>query len=243
MANILFYDIETTPNLAYVWGKYQQDVIAFEHEWELLCFSYKWMGSRNTIVVGQDQFTEQELVEFMHRLFEEADIVIAHNGDNFDQRMMNAKFLQFGLNPPSHYKSVDTKKVAKKYFRFNSNKLDDLGNLLGLGRKVQTGGFELWMGCMRGDVKSWATMKTYNKQDVELLEKIYLKLRPWIDNHPSLAMLDNRPDACPKCGHEVLQSRGVRHTKVSTYTRYQCQGCGGWCQSRKAEKSEIKFTN
>jgi hypothetical protein len=81
MTKILIYDIETTPNLAYVWGKWQQDVIQFKQEWTLLSFSYKWLDEKKTIAVGQDNFTEEALVLRLHQLFSEADVLIAHNGD------------------------------------------------------------------------------------------------------------------------------------------------------------------
>jgi len=242
-AKVLIFDIETSPNLSYTWGKWQQDVIKFQSEWEMLSFSYKWLGERKVIAVGRDKFSEEALVLRLRQLFDEADVVIAHNGNSFDVKMCNAKFIEFGLTPPSHYKSIDTKLVAKRYFRFNSNKLDDLGNILGLGRKIDTGGFDLWLGCMNNDKASWKKMLAYNKQDVVLLEKVYLKLRPWIDNHPGINIIEGKPDACPKCGGGPLHSRGVKHTKVSTVQRYQCQNCGGWSQSRKTERSDVKYVN
>lgn len=241
---ILVFDIETTPNLGYVWGKWQQDVIEYQTEWTMLCFAYKWLGERKVVAAGQNKFSEEILVRRLHSLFEEADIVIAHNGNSFDVKMCNAKFIEYGLNPPSFYKSIDTKLVAKKYFRFNSNKLDDLGNILGLGRKIQTGGFQLWKGCMSGDKASWAKMLKYNIQDVVLLEKIYLKMRPWMDNHPAINLLVDKPDACPKCGKGPLHKRGTtKTTKVGIFQRYQCQSCGGWSQSRKSEKTTVNYVN
>lgn len=242
-AKVLIFDIETTPNLAYVWGKWQQDVIRFQSEWEMLSFSYKWLGERKTISVGRNNFSEEALVLRLRQLFDEADVVVAHNGNSFDIKMCNAKFIEFGLTPPSFYKSIDTKLVAKRYFRFNSNKLDDLGNILGLGRKIDTGGFDLWLGCMNNDKASWKKMLAYNKQDVVLLEKIYLKLRPWIDNHPGINIIEGKPDACPKCGSGPLHARGTKHTKTTTVQRYQCQNCGGWCQSRKSQRSDVKYVN
>lgn len=241
---ILFYDIETSPNLGYVWGKWEQNVIEYQSEWELLSVAHKWMGERAVQAIGQDTKTEKEIVEHVHGLFTEADIVVAHNGDKFDQRKMNAKFIEFGMDPPEPYKTIDTLKVARKYFAFNSNKLDDLGNILGVGRKVSTGGFELWKGCMRGDPAAWKKMLRYNKQDVALLEKIYLKLRPWMDNHPALNMLSDKPSACPKCNVEdKMQARGWANTKVSKKRRYQCQGCGGWCQGRHSVRTDVQYTN
>lgn len=232
---ILIYDIESTPNLAYVWGKYDQNVIKFEREWSLLSFAYKWLGDSKTHAVGTNNFTEEQLVLRLHQLFSEADVVIAHNGDKFDQRKVNAKFLEYGLNPPSPYKTIDTLKVARKYFALNSNKLDDIGSILKIGNKAETGGFETWLACMRGEKRAWQKMLKYNKQDVVLLEKVYLKLRPWIDNHPGVNLY-GKPESCPKCGKGPLHARGTRKTtKTGTYQRYQCQNCGGWSHSRKSE--------
>jgi hypothetical protein len=243
MSNVLLYDLETGPNLAYVWGKYQQDVIQFESEWKLLSFSWKWLSGKTTQVCSLRDHTEEELVRELHILFDAADVIVAHNGDQFDQRMANAKFIQFGLNPPAPYKTVDTKKVAKRYFRFTSNKLDDIGAKLGLGRKLQTGGFGTWLGCLNDDRRAWAKMERYNIQDVKLLEKIYLKLRPWIDNHPPINVIDGKPDACPKCGSTRIQSRGTRINKTTTVQRFQCMACGGWLHARKSDKASVLYAN
>jgi hypothetical protein len=225
---VLVYDIETGPNLGYVWQKYQTDVIAFKEDWELLSFAFKWLGDKKTIAYGRNHYTEEELTLMLYNLFNEADVVIAHNGDNFDQRMANVKFIQYGLTPPAPYKSIDTKKIAKRYFRFTSNKLDDLGKFLGLGRKVQTGGFELWLGCMEGDKASWSKMLRYNKQDVQLLESIYMRLRPWAESHPPMGLMDGQPDACEVCGYADLERRGYRYTQKRKYARLCCKKCGHW---------------
>lgn len=244
MSKILVFDIETSPNVAYVWAKYQQDVIRYLSEWEILCFAYKWLGEDETIVAGRDHYSEEVLVQRLHQLFDEADIVVAHNGNSFDIKKCNAKFIEFGLTPPSPFKSIDTKLVARRYFKFNSNKLDDLGDILGLGRKVQTGGFDLWVGCMNNDASAWRKMVEYNKQDVDLLEQVYLKLRPWMDNHPAINVLDGKEQACPKCGKGPMHKRGRRKINKTTFNqRYQCQSCGGWSQSRKSKKTTVRYTN
>lgn len=243
MAKILVYDLEVSPNLGYVYGKYQQNVLQFESEWELLSVAYKWLGEKETHVFGQDRFKEEIIVTRLHALFDEADIVIAHNGDKFDQRMANTKFIQYGLTPPSPYRSIDTLKVARRYFRFTSNKLDDLGKALNCGRKVETGGFSLWLGCIQGDEKSWAKMLKYNKQDVVLLEKIYMKLLPWIDNHPGINIIDGIDGGCPKCGSTRVVKRGTRYTKVAITQRYKCKSCGGWSHSRRSISSDVKLVN
>lgn len=249
---VLIYDIETRPNTGYIWGKWEQNVIEYTEEWSMLCFAYKWLGSSKTHVVALPDFEgydpnvvdDFDLVEKLHDLFDQADVVIAHNGDSFDQKKTHARFVYHNMTPPSPYKQIDTKKVAKRYFNFNSNKLDDLGEHFKVGRKVNTGGFELWKGCMEGDPKAWAKMKKYNKQDVDLLEKVYLRMRPWMVNHPSLAVTDEMFDGCPVCGGTDRQSRGYNYTKTGRKKRYQCLTCGSWHSDKHTENfKEVKYVN
>lgn len=247
---ILLFDIETSPNLGWVWGKYEQNVIEYDKEWYVLCYAYKWLNKKSTKVVGlpdfksyqKDKENDKELVFELWKLFDEADIIIAHNGDRFDIRKMNARFIAHGLNPPSPYKTIDTKKVAKRYFAFNSNKLNDISQHLGIGKKVDTGGFELWKGCMNGDAKSWRDMMKYNKQDVVLLEEVYLEMRKWIHNHHNINAHPEHAHRCPKCGSKRIQKRGWGVTTVSKYQRYHCQDCGGWSKGKtvRIEDMEIR---
>ena len=245
-ANILYYDIETAPNLSYVWGQYEQNVIDHDREWYMLCVSYRWENEKKTHVCSlvdfpdsykQDPENDLHVVKKLHELFNKADIVIAHNGDRFDMRKANARFVAHGLGPVSPVRQVDTLKVARKYFMFNSNKLDHLGNYLGVGRKVSTGGFETWAGCMRGDKKAWRTMIKYARQDVALLIDVYMKLRPWMTNHPNLNVYTGGA-SCPTCGSDNLQKRGKRTTQSATYQTHQCNDCKSYSRTRLAEKIE-----
>lgn len=234
---ILFFDIETEPNSAYVWGTYEQNVIKFIKEGSVLCFAYKWSDSKQTHFIGLNRKNRKQLAKELWKIFDEADIIVAHNGDRFDVKKSNVFFLKHGLTPPSPYKTVDTRKEAKKYFMFNSNKLTDLGRFLGLGEKEQTGGFSLWEGCMSGDKKAWRVMEVYNRQDVILLEKVYKKLLPWMKNHPAVTLYEW---ACPKCGFYRTQARGFNVSKKSITQRRQCQGCGGWFMGEKIPTKRSK---
>lgn len=255
MSRTLVFDIETSPNLSYIWGKWEQNSLHVEQEWHMLCFAYKWLGEKNTHVIAlpdfkrykKDPTNDKDVVSALYELFNEADVVIAHNGDKFDQRKTNARFLAHDMKPPEPYASIDTLKIARKYFALDSNKLDDLGDYLKVGRKKQTGGFELWLGCMRGDKKAWKKMLDYNKQDVVLLEKVYLKLRPWATNHPALNVLEDRPNSCPKCGGTRMH-KGMKYkaTNTNLYQYYRCQDCGGMAKSRvpeyKQAQERMKYT-
>lgn len=234
---VLVYDIETSPILSHVWQLYEANSLEVIKDWYMLCFAYKWLGEKKTHVVALPDFKhykkhpedDSKVVKKLWELFNEADIVIAHNGDKFDQKKSNARFIQHELLPPEPYASIDTLKVARKYFKFSSNKLDDLGDYLKVGRKVQTGGYSLWQGCMAGDTKAWNKMKRYNKQDVVLLEEVYLKLRPWISNHPAITFGMRN---CSNCGHDHLNKAGYKRTKTAEYQRYRCYNCGAYSRER-----------
>ena len=244
---ILLFDIETSPNLAYVWKKYEQDVLAYEQEWFMLCFSYLWLGEDIVRTVALPDFKtaykadhtdDFKVVEKLHGLFTDASVVIGHNSNSFDNKKTNARFLYHGFDPPEPYKTIDTCLVARKYFSYNSNKLGDLGETLGLGSKGTTSGFSTWLGCMSGEKTAWAEMRSYNARDVELLREVYLRLRPWIDNHPNVAFMEGETAAplCPKCGSDNLIKQGVRYNRTTASQRWSCQECGGWSFSRLSEK-------
>lgn len=235
---ILFLDLETFPNQAFVWGTYDQNVIRFIKQGCIATYAAKWLDEPVFAKALPDykgyksgSYDDKALVKDLWKLLNEADIVVAHNGDEFDVKVCKGRFIFHELTPPSPFKTVDTKKVAKKVARFNSNKLDDLGQLLGIGKKIKTD-FDLWQGCIDGDLASWNQMVTYNKKDVILLEKMYKRFLPWMNNHPNYS----ETTECPKCGSRNVQSRGTARTTTRMYQRFQCQDCGGWHRAVKSEK-------
>lgn len=246
-AKILYVDIETAPNLGYTWGKWDQNVISFEHQWYILSYAFKWSGEDDVYVRALPDYPgynislddDGALVADLWRLFDEADIIIGHNGDAFDIKRSNARFIAHSLNPPSSYKSVDTLKLAKKCFAFTSNSLSDLGEYLGLGKKKESGGFKTWKGCMVGDPAAWELMKEYNKQDVVLLEQVYLKLRPWASGHVNLNLYA-RDAGCPTCQSPRVQRRGFAYAKTQVRQRFHCTGCGTWYSGPVIKKSDLE---
>lgn len=243
----LVYDIETSPIIGYTWGVWQQNVAHVLADWQILSVAWHWLGDEDkngkpkVHCIGQDDFdnyipgvnNDIEVVKKLRDLLDEADIVIAHNGNSFDQKKVRTRILIHGLDIPSPFKEIDTKLVAKRYFAFTRNNLKWIAKDLSVAQKGDPGGIETWQGCLAGDPKAWRLMKKYNKQDIPPLEDMYLKMRPWMTNHPNMARLTNRPNACPKCKVEgKMQSRGERFTNVGRSRRYQCMACTGWCAER-----------
>ena len=222
---ILLFDIETAPNAGYMWGLWKQNipVAMIEEMWYMLTWSAKWLNSDKVLSANK---LDQGYLARLWKLLDQADIVIAHNGDKFDIPKINTFFLLNGLNPPSPYRTVDTLKVSRKYFAFPSNRLDDLGHFLKVGRKRKTE-FELWKRCMAGEKKALKEMQEYNVQDVMLLEHVYLALRPFMNNHPNLGTYGDMEEIeCPTCGSNDITQNGYYRTNVSKFHRYHCTACG-----------------
>ena len=252
---ILLFDIENAPNLAYIWNLWQEVTSSemIENPWYLLCWSAKWLDDDKIYSSAlidfpkeykKDKENDKQVLKQLWKLLDEADIVIAHNAKKFDVRKSNARFIMNGLTPPSPYKIIDTLEAARQYFFFTSNKLNDLGKYLKVGQKVETGGFKLWRACMAGDKKAWKQMVTYCINDITLLEKIYLKLRPYILNHPNLTVYMDEDFICPKCGSKHIHKEGYTFTNAGKYQRFSCKDCGAWSRGKKnLLDHKIKVTN
>ena len=240
MSRIILYDLEVSRSLVEGYGnRWDFKVIKFIRPQELMCYSWKELGEKKTHFVSRHDFkTYHEFVVSLHTLLDSADITIAHNGGSFDDKMANRFFVTEGISPPKPRKTIDTKREAKRWFRFESNKLDDLGQFLGLGRKESIGYADLEDDFMSDNPSKQTIklMRRYNDQDVRLLERIYLKLRPYMASHPNLGDLGGIDGICPKCGSSNLHKRGFNHKRSGSSQRYQCQNCFGWCSEASIRK-------
>lgn len=238
---ILLLDIETTPNSAFVWGLWQQNVSlsAIKESSYTLCWAAKWYGEKEVMFDSVYTSKPAKMLKRIHALISEADVVVHYNGTKFDMPTLNKEFLLHDLAPPPPYKQVDLLRTMRSQFRFPSNKLDYVAERLGLGNKHETS-FQLWVDCMNKDAKAWKSMEAYNKQDVLLLEKVYTRVLPWIKTHPN-HNLHAEDHVCPNCGSKKLQARGVRHTVAGTYQRYQCTSCGSWSRGSKNLRKAVEI--
>lgn len=236
LRRILILDIETSPNLAFVWGMWNQNlspnqVVDFT---SIMCWSAKWLTREEVIFKSTWDMSEKEMLEELARLLNMAEVVVAHNGIKFDIPVIRARMVALGISPFSPVKIVDTLRVARNVFRFPSNSLECLGRYLGVDNvKSSHGkypGFVLWEECLKDNEDAWNEMEKYNKQDVVTLEEVYLRLLPWISNHPNVNPATTEVK-CPKCGGDVNR-RGFLRTNVGVYQRYQCKKCHGWSKGR-----------
>lgn len=245
---ILVIDIETAPSIVYAWGLFDQNVGIDQviQDGYVLSWAAKWVGQREIMfdsikkhkLFKTEPTNDINVAVSAHNIMSEADIIVAHNGDNFDLKWLNLIFLKHKMVPVPPYKTVDTLKVARGNFYFLSNKLDFISKKLGVGQKVKHEGFPLWKKCMSGDRAAWKRMEKYNKQDVSILEKVYLRMRPYMKRHPNHGdYVDEDKMLCPTCGSDDLRRNGMRRVSSGSYARYQCNACGHWSRGRRVYKA------
>jgi uncharacterized protein YprB with RNaseH-like and TPR domain len=209
------------------------------HETNIFCVSWKEVGKSSISSVAVDVnkvYDDYEVCRATRDALLEADVLVHHNGDSFDLPILNARLIKHKLKPLPPIQTIDTKKVAKAKFRFDSNRLDYLADYLGIGRKKQTN-YGLWLDIMKGKAKALDYMVRYNKHDVALNEKVYTFLRPFMTSHPNHRL--NSPGECPICGKGPLMRQGCRLTRTTKRQRFQCKACGGWSQGETVERTKV----
>ena len=238
---ILIFDIETAPIRAYIWQLWKQDVHLDQiiSDWFCIAWSAKWLYNDYTMgdVLTPEEIKNEDdkrIMTSLWKLIDEADIVVSHNGNKFDIPRINSRFIINGLKPTKPYFSVDTCQVAKKQFGFSSNKLDALATHFNIPHKLETN-FDLWKRCLDGDKEALQYMLKYNMKDVDILEEVYIKLRPWIKNHPNIGNLAGEQTACANCGStNLLLIHGkYYYTSVGKYNIFVCNDCGAVSRGRK----------
>jgi DNA polymerase elongation subunit (family B) len=232
---VLAIDIENSPNVAHVWGLWDQNVSLSQlrESAHTISFAARWLDSDETVFYSVHHDGKDAMLRAAWDLLNEADVVMGWNSRGFDAKHLNREFIEAGILPPSPWRDLDLMLEVKKVFRFPSNKLDYVAGALGVGHKVQNRGHELWILCMAGDDEAWEEMKTYNIQDVDLLIDLYNKLQPWIKGHPAVGLYIGEEYGCPNCGSTKLSRRGFSYTGASVFQRFHCSDCGAWSRAAR----------
>lgn len=218
-ANVLIYDIETSPNIGWFWSAGFKKNISHEQiikERAIICVSYKWFGEDQVYNLTWDKDQNDKfLIEQFVNVLNEADLIVAHNGDNFDLKWIKTRALYHGIPMLPNYNQFDTLKVAKTKLYLNSNKLDYISKFLGNEGKIKTD-INLWLDIVfKKDEKALQEMLTYCDEDVRQLEYVYKELQ-YLDNPKfHLGVLNGEV----KQTSPVTGTYNIKHIKTVTTNR------------------------
>jgi hypothetical protein len=235
----VFWDIETSPNIGFFWRpgwKITIDPDNIIQERAVICICWKWEGQKKVHSLkwnrqkphgGDDRKMIQEFVN----VIEQADEMVAHNGDKFDMSWYNGRHLVHGLEPIPKSKTVDTYKMAARNFNLNSYKLDYLAKILLGEGKIHTD-YSMWKKIvLNNDESEMKKMIKYCKKDVALLERVWNRLRDYSESstHAAVNASGNVRDRwkCQHCGSDnVKTSKRCVTAKGMLRWQMRCHACG-----------------
>lgn len=226
-------DIETSPALSYHWRTFKENIGVDQivDPGGTICFAAKWVGEDEVLFYSDWEHGHKTMVKAAHALLSECDAVVHVNGKKFDIPHLMTEFILAKLDMPPPLTQIDVQQIIREKFRLLSNKLAFIGPFFNIGKKMEHEGFMLWRKVLEGDRKSQEKMQKYCIQDMELTERVYFKILPFITKHPRL----REAGTCRSCGGNHFQKRGFRYTPTMRIQRLQCQGCKSW-QEGKREK-------
>lgn len=227
----LFFDIETSPCIGYFWQPSYKARITYENiiePWKVICISYKWENEDKVNSVWWDkQQNDKQLLKDFIEIANKADELVAHNGDRFDIKKVRTRCIYHRIPTFPKYRTLDTLKKSRGNFAFPSNRLNDIGLFLGVGEKLETGGFQLWKEVMQGNDEALKHMVEYCEKDVLLLEDVFLTLQNYIKPNIHVGVLNgNLKASCPSCGSEDTGLLKNNFTPTGTIKRLmECNTC------------------
>jgi hypothetical protein len=246
---VLTFDIETAFHIGGYFGPtYDVNIAKVIQKGYVLGFAWKYSGKPRIYSCyiwdfpryKREPRNDIEVIRKWRKVMSDPTVhlVVGQTSISFDTKVMYGRLLIHNLAPLALPPQADTKKMVKSIARFDSNKLDDLAESFGYGKKHKTDA-DLWWDCMMGIKKAQKRMVEYNKRDVEITEKVYFHLLPHVTSHPNMAVIQGRPDACRHCGqNKGFIANGFDYTRTGKYRRWQCKNCRGNNRARKGEKIE-----
>lgn len=227
----LYFDLETSPNLVYTWrlgyrvALYPENLVK---ERAIICVAWKWNTGKRVRALKWDKGCDKKLLEEFIPIANEADQIVAHNGDRFDIKWLRSRCIFHRIPMFPRYHSLDTLKQARQGFNFNSNKLDYIAKFLGKDGKRRHDGFQMWKEVCEGDKKALTAMVQYCKQDIRVLEDVHREFENYSEPTIHVGVVNGGPRwSCPKCGSTEIgwtSESYVSKTGMKAYY-YQCREC------------------
>ena len=211
-------------------------------EWpRTICAAWKWYDSEDVEFAAEWQVGGYDgFMRAVWDVFDQADLIIGHNADRFDARHLMGGWAEMGLPAPSPYKVIDTLKIARGTFAYESNTLDALNKRLGIDAKTDKYDARIARAAVNGDKEAQETLSAYNRGDIIASEALFDRLRPFAKGIPHLGMWTDDALACPSCGHTMTATGKTVHANVQRYEHLACPNCGSHARGTTTLKNPTR---
>jgi DNA polymerase elongation subunit (family B) len=209
---ILIYDIETSQAVfkRFWTGKGYLGTRDMIEEPQILTIAYKWFGEDKVHAIEWKNKSDKSLIKEFVDIYNQADLVVGINNNEFDNRWVNARAAKYGFDIDSNIKSFDIQRKAKSKFRLPGYSMEFMCDYFGVPtQKYKHSGINMWNAIenTKGDYskeeekEAMAEMVHYNKQDVLATEDLYNRLRPYFEQVTHLGVLKGCTKlSCVECG-------------------------------------------
>ena len=242
--NYLFFDLETSPEKTFTFGRFKQNIghVQVERYSHILTAAWAFNDSevKSSKLTFKDIENEDDLTAIIDLVeaINKADVIVTFNGVKFDLKYLKTRMLKWGLPPLKPVKHIDLFLQAKKHFRFPSNSMQNICKYLGYSELKTSTDFTLWKDCLSyKDVskcsKALEDMESYNKQDIEVTRNLFKQIQGWTTGVNVGIILNSKQDVCstircPKCGSDDVESiDSLLQVGQSMLSLYRCGCCRG----------------
>ena len=238
---IMLYDLETMPDLDAAMEVFTQlsqyPGLTLKAEINsIICFGYREYGKGIKAKCKSvwdmpgwkgDINDDKEICEFIVSILDTADCVVTFNGKRFDEKFIATRCAIHGLEFPMKIKHVDLYQVVKANFSFFRNNLKTSAKILTNEFKMSHEGWGLWVKVRKLIRSSMREMVAYCKQDVDVMEPMFKRLRPRIKGIPdhNLFQIAGSKHLCTKCGSSRHHSHGWVYSAAYRKKRFKCVDC------------------
>lgn len=207
----------------------------------VLCVGWKWFNDPAVEVVSildskkkENMLDDRHVVERFSRAFNECDYHVTWYGDRFDLPMVRSKILKHNLPPLAPKPSIDLWKTSRRYFKAHSNRLQVWQQFLGLPHQKTPLDFDCWLKAALGDKAALTYIIEHCEADVRVLEDVFRRFRPYLENEPVRGLITGDYCGCPSCGSNNVKREGFKTAATRIYQQWSCKACGRWYRDTRA---------
>ena len=184
------------------------------------------MKEINDLIRNHIATMDLKVIKELSELISDCDYIVGHNMQRFDLPTLNARLIQNDLAPLKPVPIIDTLKMARKSFKFSSNKLGELAKYLKC--EVQKddhskfSGITLFTEAMEGNLEAFESMEHYCKMDSIVTEAVFKKLARF---DSTVNFQSNIQELICSCGGKEFFKNGFKYARAGAFQIWRCVSC------------------
>lgn len=209
----------------------------------ILCIGHKFTHDKHPALLTYDQFrgrkpwwSDKAMLQKFSSIFNSCDYHVTWYGSRFDLPVVNGRLVQHDLPPLQPKPHIDLWKVAREKLghRRQGHRLQAWQDRLGLRDDKTPVKPSVWIKARHGDKAALKYIYDHCNQDVKVLEGVFQRFLPWVENIPAAGLFSGEKNVCPNCGSKHIVREGYKVALTRIFQQWSCRNCGRWFRSAKS---------